>query len=276
MRRNSQIVLAASLWFVLSGAPLAAQTATMGTGAAGSNRATPLPASGRGNQAGSVEAQQSAAAGGVATVSSSVQVSGNFAGSVPSVAGTGPVHLTLAEALKLGLAANLGAVSANNSVRASRAERIQALSALLPTISANATETVTQVNLAAYGFQFKLPPGTNFSIPSVVGPFSYSQLQGALSQSIYDPVGRRNWKASKEGERASVLSARDTRELVVLAVGGTYLQTIAAAARVDSQRAQVNNAKAVYDQVSRGKVQEQIRRSTSCDRSLNCRRNSSD
>ncbi len=248
MRRNSQIVLAASLWFVLSGAPLAAQTATMGTGAAGSNRATPLPASGRGNQAGSVEAQQSAAAGGVATVSSSVQVSGNFAGSVPSVAGTGPVHLTLAEALKLGLAANLGAVSANNSVRASRAERIQALSALLPTISANATETVTQVNLAAYGFQFKLPPGTNFSIPSVVGPFSYSQLQGALSQSIYDPVGRRNWKASKEGERASVLSARDTRELVVLAVGGTYLQTIAAAARVDSQRAQVNNAKAVYDQ----------------------------
>jgi outer membrane protein TolC len=182
-------------------------------------------------------------------VNSSIQVTGNYGGSVPSsnVPG-GPITLALADALNLGMKANLGNISADNSVRASRAERIQALSGLLPNISANASETVTQVNLAAYGFQFKLPPGLNFSIPSVVGPFSYSQLQGSLSQSIYDPVQRRNWKASKESERASILSAKDTRELVALAVGGTYLQTVAAAARVESQRAQVDNAQAVYNQ----------------------------
>ncbi len=185
----------------------------------------------------------------MATVNSSIQVTGAYAGSGPvSNAPTGAITLRLADALKLGLAANLGAISAGNSIRASRAERIEALSALLPNISANASETVTQVNLAAYGFQFKLPPGINFSIPSVVGPFSYSQLQGALSQSIYDPVQRRNWKASKESERAAQLSAKDSRELVVLAVGGTYLQTIALAARVESQRAQVANAQAIYQQ----------------------------
>ena len=172
-----------------------------------------LPASGRTGQAGSVEAQQSASPGsGVATVNSSIQVSGNYAGSVPAsnVPG-GSVTLRLADALKLGMKANLASISAGNSVQASRAERIQALSALLPNISANASETVTQVNLAAYGFQFKLPPGLNFSIPSVVGPFSYSQLQGSLSQSVYDPVQRRNWKASKESERASILSAKDAQ-----------------------------------------------------------------
>ncbi len=235
---------------VLGAGCLTGQSMTSSPGASGSSRAVQLPASGRTGQPGSVEAQQSASPGsGIATVNSSVQVTGDYGGSVPTpnVPG-GPVTLTLADALKLGMKANLGSISADNSVQASRAERTQALSGLLPNISANASETVTQVNLAAYGFQFKLPPGLNFSIPSVVGPFSYSQLQGSLSQSIYDPVQRRNWKASKETDRASILSAKDARELVALAVGGTYLQTVAAAARVASQRAQVDNAQAVYNQ----------------------------
>ncbi len=81
----------------------------------------------------------------------------------------GPITLTLADAVRRGLEANLGAISASDNVRAARAQRIQALSALLPNISANASDTVTQVNLAAYGFQFKLPANSGFSIPSVVG-----------------------------------------------------------------------------------------------------------
>lgn len=239
-----------TLLLLMLGGLASAQTLTTGTGSAGSSRATPLPASGRTSQSGSVSAQQSAAPGsGVATLNSSVQVTGNYGGSVEAaIPGSGPVRLTLARALELGLKANLGSITATNGVRAARAERIQALSALLPNISANASETETQVNLAAYGFQFKLPPGLNFSIPSVVGPFSYSQLQGTLSLSVYDPVQRRNWKAAKETEHASVLSARDARELVVLAVGGTYLQTVASVARVNSQQSQVDNAQAVYNQ----------------------------
>ena len=66
----------------------------------------------------------------------------------------------------------------------------------------------------------------------MVGPYNYSQLQGSLTQSIFDLVSRRNWQASKESERASQLSAKDARELVVLAVGGSYLQAVATAARV--------------------------------------------
>ncbi len=87
-----------------------------------------------------------------------------------------------------------------------------------------------------------------FSIPSVVGPYNYSQLQGTLSQSIYDPVARKNWRAAQESEKVSQLNAKDARELVVLAVGGSYLQVVATAARVDSQRAQVANAEAINRQ----------------------------
>ena len=234
---------------------LQAQTGAAGTGATPSSRANPLPSSGR-QQTGTAEATESASPGtGVATLNSSVQVSGDVGGSVPaSSLPPGPISLTLADALRLGLGANLGTVSASNSVRASRAQRTEQLSALLPNISANASETVAQVNLAAYGFQFKVPPGLNFSIPSVVGPFTYSQLQGQLSQTVFDLVQRRNWQASKATERASVLSAKDMRETVVLAVGGTYLQVLALAANVLSQEAQVNNAQAVYEQAQTRKA----------------------
>lgn len=197
---------------------IAAQFAP-GGGAQQSSHVAQLPVSGKTDSQESVTTRQSTASG------TSVQVSGDYAGSVPrgNVA-AGPITLTLRDAIQKGLAANLGTIAAGNTARAARAGRIQALSALLPNIAASASDTVTQVNLAAYGFQFKLPANSDVSIPSVVGPFNYSSLEGTLSQSIYDPVALRNWKAAKESQRASLLSAKDARELVVLAVGGTYLQ----------------------------------------------------
>jgi len=209
-----------------------------GGGATGLTRAAQLPAS-TGESAGSaVTAQQG-----------SVQVGGEFSGSVPAN-GTpaGPIQLTIADAIKRGLDANLGPIAANDSQRAARAQRLQALSALLPNISASASDTVTQVNLAAYGFQFHIPASLGFSIPSVVGPYNYSSLQGSLSQSLYDPVARRNWQSAKALEQAASLSAKDAHELVILAVGGTYLQCLSTAARVASQKAQVDNAQAIYQQ----------------------------
>jgi outer membrane protein TolC len=218
-------------------------------GPAGSSRALPLPPSGRENATGAVSVQQSATSGGAETINSSIQVGGAFQGSIPGGnVPSGVISLTLGEAVRRGLETNLGALTANYSVRAAGAQRAQQLSYLLPNISVGASETDTQINLAAYGFKFNLPPGINFSIPSVVGPFSYSQLQGNFSATVWDPVQRRNWQASKDSERATILSAKDARELVVLAVAGTYLQLLATAARVDSQRAQVDNARAVNQQ----------------------------
>jgi outer membrane protein TolC len=182
-------------------------------------------------------------------VNGSIQIGGDFEGSVQNdKVPAGRFTLALADAVKLGLAANLGVLTADDTARASRAQRLSALSNLLPYLSIDASETSTQINLAAFGFKFNIPPGVGFSIPTVVGPFQYSQLLGNLTQSVYDPVARRNWHASQESERASNLSARDAREMVVLAVAGAYLQTIATDAQVISQRAQVDNAQAVYHQ----------------------------
>ena len=221
-----------------------------GGGGGQGTRATPLPMSAQSGQSGAVSTQQTPVAGsGPATIDSSIQVNGDFAGSAAVKQWPpGPVTLTMADALKFGITANLGPITADNASRAARAQRIQMLSTLLPNIAASASDTVTQVNLAAYGFRFNVPASVGFSIPSVVGPYNYSQLQATLSQSIYDPVARRNWKAAKESEKASQLNAKDARELVVLAVGGSYLQVVATAARVESQRAQVANAEAINRQ----------------------------
>src|SRR5580704_10481295 len=231
-------------------ASLAGSLARAQFGGGGAQRSTPavqLPESGR-LAPGSVTTQQQATPSpGANVVNSSIQIGGDFQGSVQSGKTTaGP--LTLADAVKLGLAANLGVLTADDTARAARALRLRALSNLLPSVSIDASETSTQINLAAFGFKFNIPPGVGFSIPTVVGPFQYSQLLGNLSQSIYDPVSRRNWHAAQEGERASDLSARDAREIVVLAVAGAYLQTIAIDAGVGSQHAQVENAQAVYHQ----------------------------
>jgi len=209
-----------------------------------------LPLSGRG-AVGSVATPQVTLPGGGGndTVSGSVQVSGAYQGSVPAEnVPAGAITLTLADAVKYGLAANLGILTANDSTRVSRAERLHALSSLLPYVSVSATQTSNQINLAAFGFQFKTPPGLNFSIPTVVGPFGTSALQANFNQSVWDFVQRRNWQATKDSEHASELSARDAREVVVLGVAGSYLQTLATAAHVESQRAQVANAQAVNQQ----------------------------
>jgi outer membrane protein TolC len=199
--------------------------------------------------AGSVSILQSASPAGASTLNTSVQINGGLLGSVPDPnPPAGPIALSLADAVRRGLQANLGIISASTSSSAARSERIQMLSALLPNISANASEAVNQVNLAAYGFSFKVPASLGFSIPSVVGPFSYSQVQGVVSQSVLDPVAIQNWKASKQLENSTRLAERDARELVVLSVASSYLQTVAAASRIESQRTQVDNAQAVYNQ----------------------------
>src|SRR5207247_10921577 len=48
--------------------------------------------------------------------------------------------------------------------------------------------------------------------------------------------------------RASGHSIRDGRDLVIRGAGGSYLHVVAAAARVDSARAQLTTAQALYEQ----------------------------
>lgn len=223
--------------------------AQVGGGPAG---ATPnqLPLSGRTAQNGSVTATESPVPGtttSVNTINPTLQVSGSFAGSALSPAAL-PFsgRLSLREAVERGLVYNLGAVGMAQAVRQARGQQIVARSSLLPNLNGALREYDEKLSLKAQGLGSI--PGLGASLPAVIGPFNYFDLRATLTQTVADMTALNNYRSSKEIVRANEFAAEDARDLVVFAVGGAYLQAIAAAARVESVRAQLETATALYRQ----------------------------
>jgi outer membrane protein TolC len=210
-----------------------------------------LPSSGRGLQPGSVSTTQSTVnAGGQNTVNlinGSVNVQGPYQGSVPSGAATGVgIDLSLLEALRRALNYNLGVVNVTEGVRQARAQRLAFSSQLLPQINGSLRETVQQTDLVALGLRPSIFPG----VPSIIGPYNYFDFRATLTQTVADLTRLHNLRASTENARAAEFAARDTRDLVVLAVTGSYLQVIAAASRVRVAEAAVRTSEATYQQAT--------------------------
>jgi outer membrane protein TolC len=214
-------------------------------------QATPLPLSGRTGQNGSVKAAQSPVPGtttSVDTINPTVQVQGLYAGSTPSTAKTSfSGKLSLREAIQRGLEYNLGAVGMTQAMRQAQGQSRVARSALLPNLNGTLGETVEQVDLKAEGLRFSTPIA-GFSIPTIIGPFNYFDLRAHLTQTVLDMTAVNNYRASNEIFRANQFGAQDACDLVVLAVGGAYIQVIAAKARAESAHAQLDTANALYQQ----------------------------
>ncbi len=143
--------------------------------------------------------------------------------------------------MERGLRNNLGLLLQSDATLQARGEKWKELSALLPNVSAAVTESVAQIDLAAQGFRFNTP-----GIPKIVGPIGIFQAEGIFSQSIFDMHLIDRKRAASANERAAQFNYKDARELVVLAVGNAYLQTLSAAARVETLQAQVQTSQALY------------------------------
>ena len=170
-----------------------------------------------------------------------------FSGSVPSNLVPGVLQLSLQEAIARGLKQNLGLLLSGQDVRASRGERWKQLSSLLPNVTTSSYVADSKVDLAEFGFSFKLP---GFTIPAVVGPFAYIDSRAYVTQSIFDWKAVNNAHAATEGVKSAQSTAKDARDLVILAVGYSYLQAIADLARVETVDAQVQTAQSLYNQAS--------------------------
>jgi hypothetical protein len=156
------------------------------------------------------------------------------------------LRLTLSEAINQAVRYNLGAIESDENTRAARGQRLLALSHLLPQVSAGINENVDQVNLTALGLGAVKIPGT----PAVVGPFSYSTASASLSQTLFSYESIQRFRAARTSEQAAQLSYKDTLDVITLTVGNAYLQVIEASSRIEAEEAQVQNAKALYDQAT--------------------------
>ena len=184
------------------------------------------------------------------TVNSSVQVQGAFQGSTPvGIATKEPLPLSLDEAVRRALSYNLGVIGAEQTETkiARRRPAWGSHAELLPDILGTTSENSDQLVLATTGLQSSRSiPG--FAFGRTLGPFNFFKSGVSVNQRVMDLTAYRNYRSSKEIASAARANVRDSRELVILAVGGFYLQTIAAAALVDSARAQLETAQAVYKQ----------------------------
>jgi outer membrane protein TolC len=157
------------------------------------------------------------------------------------------VDFTLA--IDLGLRYNLGLLLSVDQSETARGERWHELSALLPNINGNAIEDVETESLAALGFNKLGPilsPGSTTKFPAVIPAFNYFDLRASVSQSVFNFKDLEQERAAVENTKAAELNYKDARELVVLAVGNSYLQAISDAARVETAEAQVTTAQALY------------------------------
>jgi outer membrane protein TolC len=179
-----------------------------------------------------------------------------YLGSVPSKNTGARIELSLKDAIERGLRYNLGLVESNQAAADVRAERLRALSALLPQLSAHGQEAYENLSFKEFGL--KLPPISGLpALPATSGGFGIQDTRVALAQTLYSAELRNQYRARKSDEQASMLSVQDSRDVVVFAVGTAYMQVIASAARVETAKAQLASASELAQQTA-GRVQSEV------------------
>jgi outer membrane protein TolC len=153
----------------------------------------------------------------------------------------GVIRLSLLEAINRGTKHNLGLILSQEQTATARAQHLRDLSALLPQINVTTSESVQQINLAAFGI-----PSVNGA--TIVGPFGLFDARPHMSERLLDFTALKRLRSTAESEKAANLSLHDASELVVLVVGNQYLLVLEDAARLETTRAQLATAQAIFQQ----------------------------
>jgi outer membrane protein TolC len=174
--------------------------------------------------------------------------SGTFLGGVPTGTPTGEViNLTVIDAIQRALQHNLGVLLAEDAVGRAEGTRSRMLSELLPNVSARATETRQKINLEAFGFG--APGGPAFpGLPTIVGPFNVFDARVFVSQTVVDLSALNDTRSASHSSAAAKLSNQSARNFVIHVAGNLYIQALAASARADTAKAQLDTATALYNQ----------------------------
>ncbi len=166
----------------------------------------------------------------------------SFRGSLVNGKATADVlPISLDDAIQRGLRNNLGLILQTSSQRQANGQRLEQLQALLPTVTADASITVEQVDLAAFGLKF---PGIN----PIIGPFQVEDFRAYLTQNLVNLNAFQSYLAAKHNFQAAKLSAQDARDLVVLTVGNAYLLCVADQTRIQAVQAELDSSQLSFNQ----------------------------
>jgi len=181
----------------------------------------------------------------------------SFASSVPTKVVPGVMPLSLEDAIERGLRQNLGLLLSRADIRSARGQRWEQLSTLLPHLTADPYMAESKLNIDQLGFAGL---ASLFHLSPSVGPYSYFDARAALTQTLFDWKSISAARAANQSLKSADYTFQDAHDLVVLAVGYTYLQAIADEARIETDEAQVKAAQALFDQAT-----EQVNAGTAAD-----------
>jgi outer membrane protein TolC len=150
-----------------------------------------------------------------------------------------PVKLSVSDAVQRALATNLGLLLQEENEASAHGARLRALADLLPNLSGSLRESRQVINLEAYGFPAPDP---------IVGPFNVFDARVSVSQPLIDLSAFNEAKAASFRLQAEKYGIRTARDLVVLVAVNLYLETVTAASRVESARAQQDTADTLLTQ----------------------------
>jgi outer membrane protein TolC len=168
-----------------------------------------------------------------------------FASSVPTKVVPGVMQVSVQDAIDRGLRQNLGLLLSRADTRSARGQRWEQLSALLPHVTAAPYWAESKINLSQLGFG---GVASTFHISPAIGPYSYFDARAQVTQSLFDWQSINATRAANQNVKSADYTLQDAHDLVVLAVGYTYLQAIADEARIETAEAQVKTAQSLYDQ----------------------------
>ncbi|MHB1020948.1 MAG: TolC family protein [Acidobacteriaceae bacterium] len=161
-----------------------------------------------------------------------------FLGSVAAGKATAEVmHVSLNQAVQMGLENNLGLRLQQQSQRAAEGQKLASVGSLLPDITAQAETGVHQIDLVAMGFKPSIARafGVN-SFPMLIR-VDVTSAQLNLSQQLFSLPAIEAYRAELANVRSARLSTGMARGTVVLTVGTAYLQVLADSSQVDNAKA---------------------------------------
>ncbi|HTV04104.1 MAG TPA: TolC family protein [Acidobacteriaceae bacterium] len=172
-----------------------------------------------------------------------------YVGSIQAVPFTpGVRHLSLNDAIDLGIQHNLALNLARYNQQSAQAQKLQLENYLLPNVTVHGEVGLHQINLEAIGFrpslitEFGYSPSEAYSFPLVTKV--NSQIgEVKLSQALFTWSGWDAWRAGKADERAAYSNKESSLGLVVLDVASSYLRILADSSQVDYARSLLNTDK---------------------------------
>jgi outer membrane protein TolC len=169
---------------------------------------------------------------------------------------SGPLQLSLDDAVALGLSRNLRMVYDRANQREVKGDELSVANALLPSLTFQARSTTQEINLAALGFK----PALFTSIASGLGlsttgfativKVDTTNVQVSASQYLFDASAYELYRGAQK-ERAVVdLNTLNGRGDLVLAVGTAYLKILADQSTITNAQAEEASTKLSFNQAA--------------------------